>query len=436
MAPARSPRSRCGRCSACRTAARSAACSACSWPATRRARWRRVRDQYDLGVEPSALLRGLLEAVHGITRAKVGGARDAAQSAEEREAYADWAGEARPCRDPPALAAAAQGPGRGAQCADAAGGRRDGAAARHPRLGAARSGRPDREAGERRDRGAARAPQAPKRRAARPNCWPRRRVSRRWSSSSRRAASISSPTSSATISALVDYAPPVLRLQAARAVDAQGIDRILSELRAFPKTDVPARPGRSAIDEGPAQPSLREQELAAEEALPRRRCSTRRSSRPPSRPSRTPSWPATASTNNGVHDMPDMNDILQMAQEAQTKLMEAQAESRQDRGRGRVRRRAGQDQGDAPRAGSSASTSTRACWSPPRSRWSRIWSPPRSTTPAARPMSPPRRGDAQDDRRHAAPARLQDAVLTYLVDAAVEAVAARPRPCAPRSLLP
>jgi DNA polymerase-3 subunit gamma/tau len=50
-----------------------------------------VRDQYDLGVEPSALIRGLLEAVHGVTRAKVGGARDLALSVEEREAFADWA---------------------------------------------------------------------------------------------------------------------------------------------------------------------------------------------------------------------------------------------------------------------------------------------------------------------------------------------------------
>ncbi|MDQ8757982.1 DNA polymerase III subunit gamma/tau [Sphingosinicella sp. LHD-64] len=50
-----------------------------------------LRDQYDLGVEPSAVLRGLLEAVHGVTRAKVGGGQDPAQSAEEREAYADWA---------------------------------------------------------------------------------------------------------------------------------------------------------------------------------------------------------------------------------------------------------------------------------------------------------------------------------------------------------
>ncbi len=50
-----------------------------------------LRDQYELGVEPNAVLRGLLESVHGITRAKVGGAEDAAQSAEEREAYAEWA---------------------------------------------------------------------------------------------------------------------------------------------------------------------------------------------------------------------------------------------------------------------------------------------------------------------------------------------------------
>src|SRR3954451_15481489 len=49
-----------------------------------------LRDQYDLGVEPSAVLRGLLESVHGITRSKVGGADDPAQSVEEREAYAEW----------------------------------------------------------------------------------------------------------------------------------------------------------------------------------------------------------------------------------------------------------------------------------------------------------------------------------------------------------
>jgi DNA polymerase-3 subunit gamma/tau len=49
-----------------------------------------LKGQYDLGVEPSAVLRGLLEAVHGITRAKVGGTEDRAQSAEEREAYAQW----------------------------------------------------------------------------------------------------------------------------------------------------------------------------------------------------------------------------------------------------------------------------------------------------------------------------------------------------------
>jgi len=50
-----------------------------------------VEQQDALGVEPSALLRGLLEVVHGVTRAKAGGAEDPALSHEEREAFADWA---------------------------------------------------------------------------------------------------------------------------------------------------------------------------------------------------------------------------------------------------------------------------------------------------------------------------------------------------------
>jgi len=50
-----------------------------------------LAEQHDLGVEPAAVLHGLLEAAHGVTRAKVGGAADPALSVEEREAYADWA---------------------------------------------------------------------------------------------------------------------------------------------------------------------------------------------------------------------------------------------------------------------------------------------------------------------------------------------------------
>lgn len=50
-----------------------------------------MRAQYDLGVDPVAVFRGLLETCHGVTRAKVGGNRDAALAAEEREAFADWA---------------------------------------------------------------------------------------------------------------------------------------------------------------------------------------------------------------------------------------------------------------------------------------------------------------------------------------------------------
>jgi len=50
-----------------------------------------IKEQYELGVEPAALMRALLEAVHGVTRAKIGGAHDPAQSAEERESFAGWA---------------------------------------------------------------------------------------------------------------------------------------------------------------------------------------------------------------------------------------------------------------------------------------------------------------------------------------------------------
>ena len=53
-----------------------------------------VRDQYALGVEPLALMRGLLELVHAVTLVKAG--RDIAspgQSAEEREALAEWASQ-------------------------------------------------------------------------------------------------------------------------------------------------------------------------------------------------------------------------------------------------------------------------------------------------------------------------------------------------------
>lgn len=51
-----------------------------------------LQEQHDLGVEPLALLRGLMEIVHAVTLAKAGRhAADLGQSVEEREALADWA---------------------------------------------------------------------------------------------------------------------------------------------------------------------------------------------------------------------------------------------------------------------------------------------------------------------------------------------------------
>ncbi|MEQ7872724.1 DNA polymerase III subunit gamma/tau [Sphingomonas sp. ASV193] len=52
-------------------------------------------DQLDeahaLGIDPTALLRGLMESLHAVTRAKAGAKADLLQSSEEREAAADFA---------------------------------------------------------------------------------------------------------------------------------------------------------------------------------------------------------------------------------------------------------------------------------------------------------------------------------------------------------
>ena len=50
-----------------------------------------VEQQHALGVEPVELLRALLETVHGVTRAKVGGADDPALAPDERATLAEWA---------------------------------------------------------------------------------------------------------------------------------------------------------------------------------------------------------------------------------------------------------------------------------------------------------------------------------------------------------
>lgn len=51
-----------------------------------------LRQQYDLGVDPTAVLKTLLETVHGATLVKIGADLSAAgQAAEEREALTQWA---------------------------------------------------------------------------------------------------------------------------------------------------------------------------------------------------------------------------------------------------------------------------------------------------------------------------------------------------------
>ena len=50
-------------------------------------------EAHALGIDPASLIRGLMESVHAVTRAKAGASGDVLQSAEEREAAAEWAGK-------------------------------------------------------------------------------------------------------------------------------------------------------------------------------------------------------------------------------------------------------------------------------------------------------------------------------------------------------
>ena len=50
-------------------------------------------EAHSLGIDPASLIRGLMESVHAVTRAKAGASGDVLQSAEEREAAAEWAGK-------------------------------------------------------------------------------------------------------------------------------------------------------------------------------------------------------------------------------------------------------------------------------------------------------------------------------------------------------
>ncbi len=48
-------------------------------------------EAHALGIDPTSLIRGLMDSLHSVTRAKAGASSDALQSEEEREAAADWA---------------------------------------------------------------------------------------------------------------------------------------------------------------------------------------------------------------------------------------------------------------------------------------------------------------------------------------------------------
>ena len=54
---------------------------------------RQLDEAYNLGLDPAALMCGLMETVHSVTRVKAGAPLDVMQSAEERGAADEWAGK-------------------------------------------------------------------------------------------------------------------------------------------------------------------------------------------------------------------------------------------------------------------------------------------------------------------------------------------------------
>jgi DNA polymerase-3 subunit gamma/tau len=219
-----------------------------------------VRDQYALGVEPSALLRGLLEAVHGITRAKVGGAADPAQSAEERDAYGAWAGKlsyaaihrlwqlllkglSEVHSAPSPLEAAEMALLRAIHAADLP----------DPGELAAKLASGELSA----------APATPAAKAE-----PQGALLRIPGDFAGLVAFLEAkgePMLAHQLSEefrLVEYAPPTLSLQAARALDSKRVDDAVARLRAA-LTKLFGETWQVSLAEGSAQPSLREQELEA-----------------------------------------------------------------------------------------------------------------------------------------------------------------------------
>lgn len=222
-----------------------------------------LRDQHDLGVEPNAVLRGLLECVHGITRAKVGGRDDPAQSAEEREAYAEWAGRLSYAAVHRLWQLLLKG------------------------LAEVHGAPMPLEAAEMAILRVIHASELPDPGAILDKLASGETVGARTSGAVPSAAPESAvPASFEALVALlgergenllwhqlqedfrlVDYAPPTLLLQSAQTLkDARRIEEVLANLRRWLKSTF-AESWKVELSDGPAMPSLHEKELAAEQAV-------------------------------------------------------------------------------------------------------------------------------------------------------------------------
>ena len=222
-------------------------------------------EAHALGIDPGALLRGLMEELHAVTRAKAGGQRRTLlQSAEEREAAERARRPARLGADPPPVADAAEGAGRRPGRARPARGGDDGAAAPDPRRRYARSGAVlSRLAGE----GASTLQRRPQRRPQRASASPTaprfRPISRRWSAllEEQRQATARRRSLHDHVG-LVRFAPPELVLKPLKPLGADWPRELAAALKDGHRQAVAGRAHRRS-----RRASLLEQEKMAEERV-------------------------------------------------------------------------------------------------------------------------------------------------------------------------
>ena len=216
---------------------------------------------HELGIDPTQLLRGLMESLHSATRAKAGAAGDTLQSAEERETRRTDGGSAGLGQHPSPVADASQGASGRRDRARSAGGRRNGASAPDPCRRFARSRFADR-ADHRRGRSSTPATTAASKTAA---SAPAAQLPADFSSLVKGFEAAGKHQLAVQLHdqvGVVRYAPPELVLKPMRPLGGDWPRQLASDLKALTGTN-----WQVSLSDEAGEPSLLDQEKIAEQRV-------------------------------------------------------------------------------------------------------------------------------------------------------------------------